>query len=106
LQNTVNVVSGSNILFGAANSVNFINDLQDGDTIYLSTGNTVSIKEVTNSSFAILDTIINVTSTSATVNLVYTATVRANSRNANTIFASSIFTSNGSNLSATIQKVR
>ena len=106
LQNTVNVVSGSNILFGAANSVNFINDLQNGDTIYLSTGNTVSIKEVTNSSFAILDTIINVTSTSATVNLVYTATVRANSRNANTIFASSIFTSNGSNLSATIQKVR
>lgn len=106
LQNTVNVVSGSNILFGTANSVNFINDLQDGDTIYLSTGHTVSIKEVTNSSFAILDTIINVTSTSATVNLVYTATVRANSRNANTIFASSIFTSNGSNLSATIQKVR
>jgi hypothetical protein len=106
LQNTVNVVSGSNILFGAANSVNFINDLQDGDTIYLSTGNTVIIKEVTNSSFAILDTIINVTSTSALVNLVYTATVRANSRNANTIFASSIFTSNGSNLSATIQKVR
>ena len=106
LQNTVNVVSGSNILFGAANSVNFINDLQDGDTIYLSTGNTVTIKEVTNSSFAILDTTINVTSTSATVNLVYTATIRANSRNANTIFASSIFTSNGSNLSATIQKVR
>ena len=106
LQNTVNVVSGSNILFGSANSVNFINDLQDGDTIYLSTGNTVTIKEVTNSSFAILDTIINVTSTSATVNLVYTATVRANSRNANTIFASSIFTSNGSILSATIQKVR
>jgi hypothetical protein len=106
LQNTVNVVSGSNILFGSANSVNFINDLQDGDTIYLSTGNTVTIKEVTNSSFAILDTTINVTSTSATVNLVYTATVRANSRNANTIFASSIFTSNGNNLSATIQKVR
>lgn len=106
LQNTVNVVTGSNVLFGSSNSVNFINDLQDGDTIYLSTGNTVIIKEVTNSSFAILDTIINVTSTSATVNLVYTATVRANSRNANTIFASSIFTSNGSNLSATIQKVR
>jgi len=106
LQNTVNVLTGSNILFGSANSVNFINDLQDGDTIYLSTGNTVTIKEVTNSSFAILDTIINVTSTSALVNLVFTATIRANSRNANTIFADSIFTSNGSNLSATIQKVR
>ena len=106
LQNTVNVVSGSNILFGAANSVNFINDLQDGDTVYLSTGNTVRIKEVTNSSFAILDTTINVTSTTAVINLVYSSTIRANSRNANTIFADSIFTSNGSNLSAIIQKVR
>jgi hypothetical protein len=106
LQNTVNVVSGSNILFGEANSVNFINDLQDGDTVYLSTGNTAIIKEVTNSSFAILDTTINVTSTTAVINLVYSSTIRANSRNANTIFADSIFTSAGSNLSATIQKVR
>lgn len=106
LQNTVNVVSGSNILFGSANSVNFINDLQEGDTIYLSTGNTTTIKTVTNSSHAILSTVINVTSTIATVNVIYTEFSTANSVNANTIITKTTFKANGSNLNATIQKVR
>ena len=106
LQNTVNVISGSNILFGHANSVNFINDLQDGDTIYLSTGNTTTIKEVTNSTYAVLNTTINVTSTTATVNLVYSDVARANSINANTIITTTKFRANGNNLSATIHKDR
>lgn len=106
LQNTVNVISGSNLLFGHANSVNFINDLQEGDTIYLSTGNTTTIKTVTNSSYAILNTTINVTSTTATVNLVYSEVATANSVNANTIITTTKFKANGSNLSATIHKVR
>ena len=106
LQNTVNVISGSNILFGHANSVNFINDLQDGDTIYLSTGNTTTIKEVTNSTYAVLNTTINVTSTTATVNLVYSDVARANSINANTIITTTTFRANNNNLSATIHKDR
>jgi hypothetical protein len=106
LQNTVNVVSGSNVIFGDANSVNFINDLQEGDTIYLSTGNTTIIKTVSNSSYAILDTVINVTSTSATVNLVYTEVSTATSVNANTIITNTSFKANGNNLNATLQKVR
>ena len=106
LQNTVNVLSGSNILFGHANSVNFINDLQDGDTIYLSTGNTTTIKEVTNSTYAVLNTTINVTSTTATVNLVYSDVARANSINATTIITTTTFRANGNNLSATIHKNR
>ncbi len=106
LQNTVNVLSGSNVLFGHANSVNFINDLQEGDTIYLSTGNTTTIKEVTNTNYAILNTTIGVTSTSATINVIYTDAVTANSVNANTIIVKSVMKANGSNLSATIQKVR
>ena len=106
LQNTVNVISGSNILFGHANSVNFIDDLQDGDTIYLSTGNTTTIKEVTNSTYAVLNTTINVTSTTATVNLVYSDVARANSINANTIITTTKFRANGNNLSATIHKDR
>ena len=106
LQNTVNVLSGSNILFGHANSVNFINDLQDGDTIYLSTGDTTTIKEVTNSTYAVLNTTINVTSTTATVNLVYSDVARANSINANTIITTTKFRANGNNLSATIHKDR
>lgn len=106
LQNTVNVVTGSNILFGHANSVNFINDLQEGDTIYLSTGNTITIKEVSNSNYAVLNTTINVTSTSATINVVYTDAVTANSVNANTVIVKSSMKANGRFLAATIQKVR
>jgi len=106
LSNTVNVVSGSNVLFGDANSVNFINDFQDGDTIYLSTGNTTTIKSVTNSHFAILNTTINVTSTSANINVVYSDAVTANSVNANTVIVISRMKANGRNLTANIQKVR
>jgi hypothetical protein len=101
----VNVISGSNILFGHANNVDFIVDLQEGDTIYLSTGNTTTIKEITNSNYAILSTTINVTSTSATVNLIYTEIATVNSLNANTIITTTKFKSNGSNLSATVRKV-
>lgn len=106
LQNTVNVISGSNVLFGDANSVNFINDLQDGDTIYLSTGNTTTIKSVTNSYYAILGTTINVSSTSATINLVYSEVAVANSVNANTVITKTNFKANGDYLTATIHKVR
>ncbi len=106
LQNTVNVVTGSNVMFGHANSVNFINDLQEGDTIYLSTGNTTTIKEVTNSNYAILSTTIGVTSAAATLNVVYTDAVTANSVNSNTVIVLSRMKANGRYLSATIQKVR
>jgi hypothetical protein len=106
LQNTVNVVNGSNILFGAANSVDFIVDLQEGDTIYLSTGNTATVSQVTNATHALLTSKINVTSTSATVNVVVTEVARANSVNANTIITTTRFSANGKNLTATIQKTR
>lgn len=106
LQNTVNVVSGSNVVFGVSGSVNFINDLADGDTIYLSTGNTVTVQEVVNSTHAILNTSIGVTSTSATMNLVYDEVVSVNSLNANTIITNTTFDANGYSVSAIVQKVR
>jgi hypothetical protein len=106
IPNTVNVVSGSNIMFGDANSVNFINDLQDGDTILLSTGNTVIVQEVVNVSHAILSTTINVTSTTATINVIYPEIVKVNTVNANTIFTTTQIRGNGNNLLARIEKVR
>ena len=106
IPNTVNVVSGSNVIFGDANSVNFINDLQDGDTILLSTGNTVTVREVVNVSHAILSTTINVTSTTATINVIYPEVVRVNTVNANTIFTTTQIRGNGNNLLARIEKVR
>jgi hypothetical protein len=106
IPNTVNVVSGSNVIFGDANSVNFINDLQDGDTILLSTGNTATVREVVNVSHAILSTTINVTSTTATINVIYPEVVRVNTVNANTIFTTTQIRGNGNNLLARIEKVR
>jgi hypothetical protein len=106
IPNTVTVVSGSNIMFGNVNSVNFINDLQDGDTIFLSTGNTTTIKEVVNVSHAILATTINVSTTTATINVIYSEVVKVNTVNANTIFTTTPVRGNGNNLLARIEKVR
>lgn len=43
---TANITSSSNVITG--NGTNFINDLVDGQTIYLSSGNTVVVKTVIN----------------------------------------------------------
>jgi preprotein translocase subunit YajC len=106
LQNTVNVVSGSNAIFGHANSVNFINDLQAGDVIYLSTGNTVTVTQVANSNYAYVSSNINVTSTSATINVVFDEAIIANTVNANTITTKTTILGNGTFLTANIGKVR
>jgi hypothetical protein len=106
ISNTVNVVSGSNVIFGDANSVNFINDLQEGDTIFLSTGNTATVNEVVNVSHAMLSVTINVTSTVATINVIYPEVVKVNTVNANTIFTTTQIRGNGNNLLARIEKVR
>ena len=106
LQNTINVVSGSNIIFGDANSVNFINDIQPGDIITLSTGNTVTVKEITNSNYAIVNTTIGVTSTSASVNLIYSDIGKVISLNANTMITDTIFRDTDSYLTAIVRKVR
>jgi preprotein translocase subunit YajC len=106
ISNTVNVVSGSNVMFGDANSVNFINDLQEGDTIFLSTGNTATVNEVVNVSHAMLSITINVTSTAATINVIYPEVVKVNTVNANTIFTTTQIRGNGNNLLARIEKVR
>ena len=106
LQNTVNVVSGSNAIFGHANSVNFINDLQEGDVIYLSTGNTVTVTQVANSNYAYVSANINVTSTSATINVVFDEAIIANTINANTITVKTTILGNGRFLTANVGKIR
>jgi hypothetical protein len=106
IQNTLNVVSGSNVIFGTANNVNFINDLLEGDVLSLSTGNTVTITEVSNSTHAKVDVIIGVTSSSVTANVVYTETRRVSAVAANTITVTSNYRHNGSFLTANVQKHR
>ena len=106
IQNTINVVFGSNVIFGDANSVNFINDLLEGDVLSLSTGNTVTITEVSNSTYATVDTVIGVTSASVTANVVYGEIKKVSAVTANTITVTTNYRDNGSFLTANVQKHR
>lgn len=106
IQNTINVVFGSNVIFGDANSVNFINDLLEGDVLSLSTGNTVTITEVSNSTYAKVDTVIGVTSSSVTANVIYAEIKRVSAVAANTITVTTNYRNNGSFLTANVQKHR
>ena len=106
IQNTINVVFGSNVIFGDANSVNFINDLLEGDVLNLSTGNTVIITGVSNSTYATVDTVIGVTSSSATANVIYTEIKKVSAVTANTITVTANYRDNGSFLTANVQKHR
>lgn len=105
-QGNVIVNAGSNVLTGYSTSTNFINDLQDGDNIQLSTGDIATVKSVLSVNSAILLSVINVSSSSATINVVFDEATRVNSLNANTVITNTKFKANGSNLYAVVQKVR
>lgn len=106
ISGNVKVFSGSNVLTGNSSSVNFINDLQDGDEIELSSGDVAMIKNVVNVNSAILLSTINISSTSATINVVYDETGIVTSLNASTIKIDTNFKSNGTNRTAIVRKVR
>lgn len=100
---TANVENGSNTIIGLG--VNFINDVQEGDTIYLSTGNTETIKSVVDANTIITQNTINVTSTSATINVLFDDTKVATFVNANTILVDTNFTTNSNFVVTYVQKV-
>ena len=106
LSNTVNVISGSNILFGHSNSVNFINDVYDGANLQLSTGNTVFVKEVINSTHLYLNTEIFITSSSVTLNLINDILLTVNTVSGNTIYADRNLSVNANNILLTVQSFR
>ena len=106
LLNTVNVVSGSNILFGGSNSVNFINDLYDGANLYLSTGNTVFVKEVINTTHLYLNTEINVTNPSVQANLIDDIVLTVDDVANNIIRVNQNLNVNANNILLTVQSLR
>ena len=106
IANTVNVVSGSNVVTGKTNSVNFINDFTDGDVIYLSTGDTTSVKSVINANCMILTDSLSVTSTTVKVNVISDVVRTINFVNNSTMFADTNFTTSNNYITASIQKVR
>jgi len=102
--NTVNVVSGSNTIFGS--NCNFINDIIDGDIIYLSTGNTETVVSVANSSYLTTQNNINITANNVSINVFFNDLKTVTFVNANTVLVDSNFVSNSTFTVAKILKVK
>jgi hypothetical protein len=104
IANTVNITFGSNTVYGQ--NSNFINDLQEGDIIYLSSGNTETVLEISNSNYLITQNVLNApTQSGVTINLVFDEVKTVTFVNANTILVDSNFSSNSNFTTAIIQKV-
>lgn len=102
LSGTGNTTSGSNTIIGI--STNFLNQLQDGDIVRLSTGNTETVTVTGNTSLYTQNTI-GVTATGVLINLVFNDTKTVTFVNANTILVDTNFSTNASYANVSIQKV-
>jgi hypothetical protein len=100
---TVNVASTSNVVTG--NLTTFINDIQDGDTIYISSGNTETVTYVTNTTSLMTQNTINVTANNQTINVVFDDIRTVTFVNANTILVSGSFTATANLVTTILQKV-
>jgi ABC-type thiamine transport system substrate-binding protein len=102
LSGTGNTTSGSNTVIGV--NTNFLNELQDGDIVYLSTGNTETVTVTGNTSFYTQNTI-GVSNTGVLINLVFSDTKTVTFVNANTILVDTNFSTNASYANVSLQKV-
>lgn len=104
IQGTANITSSSNVITG--NNTNFLNDIIDGQTIYLSSGNTLVVSSVINANTLFVTSNLNITDTDLNINLSFDSVKTVVSVNANTILVDSNFTTTNDNVSIIIQKVR
>jgi hypothetical protein len=103
LEGTSNTISDSNVIVGL--STNFLNQLQDGDLIVISTGNTEIVTSVESNTSIITQNTIGVSSNGSTINLIYNDTKTVTFVNANTILVNSNFESGGNNIVVIHRKV-
>lgn len=104
VSNTVNVTSDSNIVYGQ--NTNFINDIQEGEIIYLGTGNTEIVLEISNSNYLLTQNTIGITQTGVTINVVFDEVKTVTFVNANTVLVDTNFSCISNNFTtAIIQKV-
>ena len=104
LAGNVSLTDGSNTIIGI--STNFINDIQDGDTIELSSGNTEVVISVEDDNTLITQNTINITSSGVLINLLFTDTKTVTYSNANTVLLDSNFITNSEYVVTSIQKVK
>lgn len=103
ISGTANVSDSSNVVFGLG--TNFINDVQEGDVIYLSSGNTETVKSVTDANTIITQNTIYTNANDVTISLVFDDTKIATFVNANTILVDTAFTTNSNFVTTSVQKV-
>ena len=104
LVGTANIVSSSNVITG--NGTNFINDVVDGQTIYLSSGNTITVKTVVNANTIFAESALNITSGDLTINVSFDETKEVTFVNANTVLVDTNFTATNNFVTVIVQKVR
>ncbi len=104
INGTANIVSSSNVVTG--NNTNFINDLVDGQKIYISSGNTVTVQTVINANTIYVSEILYVTANDLTINVSFDSTKNVSFVNANTILVDSNFATTNDFISVIVQKNR
>jgi hypothetical protein len=104
INGTANIVSSSNVVTG--NNTNFINDLTDGQKIYISSGNTVTVQTIINANTIYVSEILYVTANDLTINVSFDSTKSVNFVNSNTILVDSNFTTTNDFISVIVQKNR
>jgi hypothetical protein len=104
LVGTANIVSSSNVITG--NGTNFINDIVDGQTIHLSSGNTITVKTVVNANTIFAESALNITTNDLTINVSFDETKEVTFVNANTVLVDTNFTTTNNFVTVIVQKVR
>lgn len=90
ISGTVNVSVGSNTVIGT--ETNFINDVQDGDVVYIASGNTEIVASVIDANTLWTQNTFGVTATDQNISVVFNDTKFVTFVNANTIFVDTNFT--------------
>jgi hypothetical protein len=100
ISGTINI-SGNNVV---GTNTNFINDLYDGDTIYLGSGNTTFVANVISANNLITSNIIYVTANNTTINVVYNEVRTVTGVSGNTIIVDTNFRTNSNSVITTLEK--
>jgi hypothetical protein len=103
IQGTVNVSMSSNVIVGS--NTNFIDELSEGQTIFLSSGNTAVVQSVINANTIFISTIINITDNNLTMNVQFDETKKVVFSNSNTVIVDTNFTTSNDFVSVIVQKI-
>jgi hypothetical protein len=104
LTGLANIATSSNVITG--NGTYFINDVVDGQTLYLSSGNTIIVKSVIDDTHLYANTDIGITANDLTIIGLSDVTKVVKSVNANTVIVDTNFATTNTYVQVLVQKVR